>query len=180
MQASSEVSFRSMVTLVLCAVLSAEEPADAPLVSDRPVETMTLRELKAEYQLLDEKRPSIGGPISMIATGAGLLLYGTLMFLVASAAPGGVGALFSFGSLAGYLFTGMLLTGAGLLLPGIWTVKNRLPDRAAMGERMDDIQARINELDRSGRYPEEDEPPRYYEPPAPTPQQLRAAETFQL
>jgi hypothetical protein len=170
-----------MVTLVLCAVLSAEVPEDAPLVSDRPVETMTLRELKAEYALLDEKRPNIGGPISMIATGGGLVVNGSLSLLLAAAGFGGVGALFSGGSIAGYIFATMLVTGAGLLVGGIWTLKNRLPDRAVMSARMDEVQTRIDELDRGERRRQDaEEERRRYEQRAPTPQQQREAETFQL
>jgi hypothetical protein len=164
-----------MVTLVLCAVLAAEEAADAPLVSERPVASLSLRELKDEYRRLDENRPGLGGPISMLATGTGLLLSGTLNFLIYSSGPGGIGALFTSGSyVAGFLFGSMLLVGAGLLIPGIFVMKSRAAERAVMSARMDEVQERIDELEPRGR-PEEP-----YPEPAPTPEQQRAAETYQL
>src|SRR3954454_10742262 len=43
---------------------------------DRPVEQMTREELQAEYQRLDQERPSIGGPIALTAVGGGLLIIG--------------------------------------------------------------------------------------------------------
>jgi hypothetical protein len=69
--------------------------------------------------------------------------------LAFSGNPGGVGGLFggSSGS-AGYLFVTMLLAGAGLLFPGIWLWSMRREPRAEMGERMDRITERLDELER--------------------------------
>lgn len=146
-----------------------EQPRDdAPyVVSDRPVDLMSRGQLRAEYAQLDAKRPGLGGPITMVAVGGGLIVYGGFLLLVA-AGPSGPSSLFTSSSPLGYLFVTMLAVGAGLLIPGIWLWWNRRDDRAVMGERMDAISARLEELDRiEGRRREDEYPERRERVPPP-------------
>jgi hypothetical protein len=167
-----------MVALALCLVLNAGGVDDEYAVSDRPLETMTRRELKLELLQLEDRRPGLGGPITMVSVGAGLAAYGGLLLLGGS---GGGSRLFSGGGFpAGYVFVAMLAVGAGLLVPGVWLWWIRREPRAVMGDRMDAITARLEAMDRGARRrgePFRAEPEEQLPPPPPTPPGL---ENYQL
>lgn len=135
-----------MLALTLFAALVTTQAEDAPL--NRSIESMTRAELRAEYARLDEKRPGIGGPITMIAIGGGLVGYGALLLLV-TAGPGGVGASFTDRNPIGYLFIGMIMAGVALVAPGSWLAWTRRSERAEYSERMDAISERLQAIDRA-------------------------------
>jgi hypothetical protein len=132
--------------------------ADGP--GDTPVEQMTREQLQAEYRRLDNNRPSLVLGIVLTAAGGGALLGGIVL-----------GA---YGIFVGYLFTGVdsivqtlgwviaIVAGAAfvagcILLPiGLVKLFHGLSLRRAYGARMDDVNARLEQLDRGG-----------YPPPAP-------------
>jgi hypothetical protein len=157
-----------MVALALCLLLNAGENDDEYAVSDRPVQTMTRHELKLELQQLDERRPGLGGPITMVSIGGTLLLDGAFLLLsTRSAFSGG-------GFPIGYIFVAILAVGTGLLVPGIWLLWTRREPRAVFGERMDAITSQLDSLDhaggrrddgRRGRGEGEDPPPQPPPPP---------------
>ena len=141
-----------MLAMTLLAALLTGQAADAPLAEPAPeplgppVESMSVGELKAEYVRLEQARPGIGGPITLMAIGGGAMAYGGL-FLLVSGGSGGTGSLFTTSSPLGYIFVGMLMAGAGMLFPGIWMLWNRRLERAEYGQRMDDINERLGTLD---------------------------------
>ncbi len=133
-----------MLALTLFAALVTTQAEDAPL--ERSIESMTRGELKAEYALLEQKRPGIGGPITMIAVGAGLVGYGTLLLFI-TPGPGGIGSSFSSRNPIGYLFVGMIMLGVALLAPGSWLAWTRRVERAEYGDRMDAITERLQAME---------------------------------
>jgi hypothetical protein len=136
-----------MVALALCMVLG--QAADAPYqVSDRPVQFMSRRELKVELAKLEDARPGIGGPIAMVSVGAGLFVYSLISLVGVASSFGGLGGAFRSANPIGYVYVTMMVAGAGLLLPGIWLWWTRREDRQVMGDRMDEITAQLDKLDR--------------------------------
>ena len=145
-----------MLALTLfAALMTSQTPADAPTVAgdaafDRPIESMTRAELKAEYEVVAEKRPGIGAPITLMAIGGGSIAYGALLLLTT-----GGGSQFTSSNPVGYLFVAMIMAGAAMLFPGIWLMWSRRQERSDLGERLDAISERLNQLDRADDYARE-------------------------
>jgi hypothetical protein len=137
-----------------------------------PVEQMSHRQLQLEYQRLDNERPSLGGAIAMTAVGGGLLLFGGAFLLDA------LGTFLYFGgstviyAAAAYILlvfgAALAITGVILLPIGLVKLFGRVAERRVYSQRMDDISARMETLDRSGG-PDMPPPPPTDLPPAPPP-----------
>jgi len=143
-----------------------------PGFADVPVEQLSREQLQLEYQRLDREKPSIGGPIALTAVGGGLLFFGIIFFIYA---------------VAGYLYAGfaselvvvayvllafsaaLSITGAVLLTVGLVKMFTRIGQRRAYSQRMDDINARLESLDRSGSPPPPPPPADSLPPPPPPP-----------
>lgn len=134
-----------------------------------PVEQMTREQLQIEYQRLDVEKPGLGGPIALLAVGGGLLFV-CLPFLylaVVAFAEGGATSVI----LLGYIFlvfgAALAITGGVLLTVGLVKLFQRIGERRAYAQRMEDINARLESLDRTGAPPPP--PPPSSMPPPPPP-----------
>jgi hypothetical protein len=138
-----------MLALMLAAALSASD--DAPRIDlDRPLTSMSRAQLQREYARVEEARPGVGGPVAMMSIGGGLMLVSAYFFFItATSSFGGLSSVFSNGNVAGYLFVAVMMAGAALLVPGIWMLGSRREERAQLGDRLDQINARMEELDRA-------------------------------
>jgi hypothetical protein len=130
---------------------------------------MSRRDLKIEYAKLEEMRPGIGGPITMVSIGGGLVVYGGFSLFTSAAAFGGLGGVFRSGNIVGYLYVTMLCLGAGLLVPGIWLWWSRREERAVMGDRMDEITSQLDKMERDRDERRRDAPPEQRERPTEPP-----------
>jgi hypothetical protein len=152
----------------------AEAPPAPPPGVDAPVQPKqprTLQELRDERARIDATRPSLGGPIALLAVGAGLCLVGLGVGI------GGLELLFFYfftGLGASYYGTlGTVLTVVGFVLLGVAVVaiavgiplaviggvrlKRTINERTEIGKSMNEIDDQIRAL-------EENAPP-----PAPPP-----------
>ena len=137
------------LTLFAALVTAAEgEAEDAPF--DRPLESMTKAQLKAEYAEVEQKRPGLGAPITLMAIGGGSILYGALFLLTS-----GPSQSFTSQNPVGYLFVAMIMVGAGMLFPGIWMLWSRREERSTLGARLDAINERLDQIDRADEYARE-------------------------
>ena len=144
----------AMLALTLWAALAA---SDAPtLDAERPLTSLTRSELKAEYARLEAARPSVAGPVTLMAVGGGMIAYSSIFML--SAGQGGVDALFRSGSGLAYVFVALMMGGAAMLVPGAWLAWSRRTERAALGERMDAINERLDQLDRAEEHARDRQP----------------------
>ncbi len=142
-----------MLTLaLLCSLGASPHPTllgDAPRFSARLVDaeaappdysTWTHEQLLKEYDRLDNERPSLAMPITLMATGGVAFvvgLYVGLITLVLTAAGGSTTTLL--------ILTAVLcLGGAGLLVSGIVMLIGVLHDRRDMNVQMDAIRARLD------------------------------------
>ena len=146
-----------MLALTLFAALVTAQAEDAPY--DLAIEKMSRGELQAEYARLEEQRPGIAGPITMMSVGGGLLGYGVFL-LLATPGPGGLGSSFTDRNPIGYLFVGMMMLGVALLTPGIWLAWTRRAERAECSERMDEINERLQAIERADKAEERRTGPR--------------------
>jgi hypothetical protein len=137
-----------MVALMLVVALSTSQVEDAPV--QRSLESMSRAELKDEYARVEAARPGLGLPITLMAVGGGSILYGAILLL--SFGTSGPGSAFSSNSPVGYVFVALMMAGAGMLFPGLWVLWSRRPERAELGQRMDDISERLDQLDRADEY----------------------------
>ncbi len=114
-------------------------PSAANLVPTGSYDGWSVEQLRAESRRLNDNKPSIAGPIVLLAVGAGLGVF--------------IGAPFTYAGIvalaAGY-GSGLLIFGLAVLLPaiamavigGIW-LGARLSERHAVGEQIDEIERRI-------------------------------------
>ncbi len=143
---------------------------DGPGFAEVPVEQLSREQLQIEYQRLDREKPGIGGPIALTSVGGGLLFFGVVFFAYAVAGYLFVGAMTELVIVAYVLlaFSAALgITGAVLLTVGLVKLFTRIGQRRAYSQRMDDINARLESLDRSGAPPPP--PPDVMPPPPPPP-----------
>ena len=139
-----------------------------PSAFNVPVEQMTREQLQIEYQRLDVEKPGLGGPIALLAVGGGLLFVCIpfLYLAVLAFAEGGTSVL-----LLGYIFlvfgAALAITGGVLLTVGLVKLFQRIGERRAYAQRMEDINARLESLDRTGAPPPP--PPPSSMPPPPPP-----------
>jgi hypothetical protein len=126
------------------------------------VTELTREQLRAAYFEADAKRPPLGAPIALTATGGwllleavGCLIYGGLLELWITVPPlPGTG--FASGTVvtAGYalLAVGVALAVAGgVMLPvGLVRLLSVIDARRPYSQRMDEIDARLDDLDRPG------------------------------
>ncbi len=124
---------------------------------------MSREQLKEEWRALDESRPSLGGPIGMLAGGGAMafasiyfLLYGVASLYVQSV---GVASATTVGVVLLGVGAALLIGGVILAVIGGVRLGAVLRERRQIGERMDELQRQIDQVDRG------DAPP---PPPAPT------------
>ncbi|MBL8955685.1 MAG: hypothetical protein JNK82_33230 [Myxococcaceae bacterium] len=129
--------------------------ADGPGL-ETPVEQLTREQLQNEYQRLDREKPGIGGPIALLSVGGGLLIFSFAFFAVAVAGYlySGASSVIAVTAYVLLAFSAALgITGAVLLTVGLVKLFTRIGQRRAYSQRMDDINARLDSLDRSGAPP---------------------------
>jgi hypothetical protein len=132
-------------------------------VADLPVEQLTREQLQSEYQRLEKARPSIGNPIALASVGGGLAIVAAVVlwadFIVYLNTAFGTSTL----ALAGYVllvFGAALAVGGGVLFAvGLVKLFQRMGARRAFQQRMDDINARLESLDRANPPPQPELPP---------------------
>ncbi len=140
----------------------------APTGMETPVEQLTREQLQAEYTRLAQEKPGIGAPIALTSVGGGLLILSLPLLYVAliGILSGGNSTLV----LGGYIFlvfgSAIAVTGGVLLAVGLVKLFQRIGERRAYTQRMEDINARLESLDRTGSPPP---PPPPAELPPPTP-----------
>lgn len=124
---------------------------------DAPVEPMTRGQLELEVQRLEATKPSLGAPIALTAVGGGLLLGG------GGVALGGLADLIILGTrgtyaLVGYIFLGfgaaLAVTGGVLLAVGLVKLFHRLGERGVISQRIDEVNARLEALERQSPPPD--------------------------
>jgi hypothetical protein len=169
----------------LCAALLAAAPAshfEGALLSDvprftarlaegqltgteTPVEQLTREQLQAEYTRLAQEKPGLGAPIALTSVGGGLLILSAPLLWVALI--GIIGGGNSSIVLGGYILlifgSAIAVTGGVLLAVGLVKLFQRIGERRAYTQRMEDINARLESLDRTGAPP----PPAELPPPTP-------------
>jgi hypothetical protein len=150
--------------------------ADGP--SESPVEQMTREQLQGEYRRLDSERPGLGIGIGLTAAGGGCLViggvYGLYAFWLSYLFNGVDSTVVSIGIGATVFCVALVVAGAIMLPIGIYKLVKSLRARRAYGERMDDINARLEQMDRGGYpqqpgYPPEGQPGEANPPPPPLP-----------
>lgn len=119
--------------------LESAPPSAVNLAPSGSYNGWSVEQLRAESRRLNDNRPSIVGPIILIAVGAGLGVF--------------IGAPFTYGGIvalgAGY-GAGVLIFGLAVLLPaiamavigGIW-LGARISERNEIGQQIDEIERRI-------------------------------------
>ena len=134
-------------------VAQADMPPPPPGAPD-PYAGWTRGQLQMEYDRLDGTKPSIVGPIVLLAVGGGLTIVGASIILT------GIGwGYFLVNLIVGSVF---LVPGIILLIVGAIMLPGRLAERRAIGDRQDAIKARID-------YAPPDGQPGYGPPPPPPP-----------
>jgi hypothetical protein len=129
--------------------------ADGP--TETPVEQMTREQLQGEYRRLDSERPGLGLGIGLSAAGGGCLIFGAVYGLYAfwlSYLFTGVDSTVVSIGIGTAIVCGVLLVAGGVMLTiGLIKLFGTLKKRRAYGERMDDINSRLEQMDRGGGYP---------------------------
>jgi hypothetical protein len=125
-----------------------------------PVERMSRTELNAELERLERERPGLGGPIALMAIG-GALTFPAVYLLVGAISGAGGWANVILG-LAGVILSAAAVT---MVVIGIVLLVKRIPPRNQMAQRMDDLKARLDTLNKS----DAPSPPSYDELPPPPP-----------
>lgn len=139
---------------------------------ETPIEQLTREQLQAEYQRLEAERPGLGGAIALTAVGGGLLVIGFVVLVYDALFYLYIGGGSSVITLAAYVFlvfsAAMIITGGVLLTVGLVKLFQRISERRAYSQRIDDINARLESLDRTGA-PPAPPPPNLPPPPPPPP-----------
>jgi hypothetical protein len=152
----------------------AEAPPAPPPGVDAPVQPKqprTLQELRDERARIDATRPSLGGPIALLAVGAGLCLVGLgvgiggleLLFFYFFTGLGAsyYGALGTVLTIVGFVLLGVAVVAIAVGIPlaviGGVRLKRTINERTEIGKSMNEIDDQIRAL-------EENAPP-----PAPPP-----------
>jgi hypothetical protein len=131
-----------MLALTLALALASVD--DAPKLDlDRPIATMSRAQLRYQYAEIEKVRPGYGLPITLMAVGGGSIVLSTLYLFTTFGGPSA-----AFRSGIGYLFVAFIVAGVAMLFPGIWILWSNQPERVALGNRMDEIRQRLDELDR--------------------------------
>ena len=152
-------------------LLAQDTPPPPPGVETLPAQPRTLQELHAERERLDATRPSVGGPVAMLAVGAGLCVVGAVVGLVGldllltyfltGLGSSYYGTLGTFLTVAGFVCVGIAVVAIAVGIPlaviGGIRLKKTVNERSAVGEQMNAIDEQIRAL-------EENTPP-----PAPPP-----------
>ena len=142
---------------------------EGPPGAELPVEQMTREQLQLEYTRLDHEKPGLGGSIAITAVG-GALLVASIPFLYI-AVFGLLNGVSSGYILAAYIFlvfgAALAITGGVLLAVGLVKLFQRIGERRAYTQRMEDINARLESLDRTGSPPPPPLPPTELPPPTP-------------
>jgi hypothetical protein len=129
--------------------------ASSPSGSETPVEQMTREQLQAELADLGAEKPSLGGPIALTAVGGVLTLgawacIGLGLTLV-------VGSASEFATAWGFVIAGVGvvagIVGAVLLIVGLVKLFTRLGERRTYQQRIDDVKARLEAIDREAPAP---------------------------
>jgi len=139
-------------TLLMASTEGYDPSWDGPEVDlTVPLETMSRRQLLEEYKRVEQARPGIGGPIAALSVGGGLMAAGAAGLLAASNGFGGLGAAFTERNPIGFFVAALITVGAASVLTGFWLLWNRRDDRAALGERLDQIDERLETLEEQER-----------------------------
>lgn len=174
-----------ILSLLAAVVMTGTEPSAAGL-ADRFVQVQeslpgqqptyqgwTRRQLEAEMRRLDDLRPSLGGPISMMAIGAAVAVVDFVVFLF-----GGLIALLSGGGFDTGVVVVMgigAVVAAGLIILGAILLKGISKERGDYGRQMDLVKAAIEALTPSPMEPPPQPPPSMQ---TPFPMQVMATPLF--
>ena len=172
-----------ILSLVAAAVMTGSEPSAAALAArfvqvqdalpgEQPTyDTWTRGQLETEIRRLEDLRPSLGGPITMLAIGAAIGVVDLVIFLF-----GGLIVLLSNGRFDTGLIIGMSLFGviaAGLLIIGGILVRGVASERSGYNRQIDTVKAVLERLT-----PVPVEPPANVPPAMPFPQQVQGTPPF--
>lgn len=143
------------------------------------IDAMTRDQLAAELRRLDETKPSIVGPIVMLAIGAPLVIGGSLIVIEGLgniAAVSGTTFSATFGAyFVGYFLiiagAAFITVGAILAIIGGIKLAMRLGSKRAHTEETDEIRKRIDTMDQAAPPPQPPPPPELMPPPPPPPPQ---------
>jgi hypothetical protein len=152
-----------MLATALALSLSSIEPSHfagalVEELADVPVEQLNREQLQGEYQRLDKAKPAIGNPIALAAVGGALIVVAGVVLWADFVVYVGTAFSTSTLALAGYIllvFGAALAVGGGVLLAvGLVKLYQRFGARRAVQQRMDDINARLESLDRANPPPQ--------------------------
>ena len=180
-----------LTTALLLMIASADAPRSMRLIADEVPQVPAYtgwghRELTAEYERLSDARPGLGLPISLMA-GGGAVLTVCAYALSGLATSGFRGVNVPIGAVFGVLATTSV---AAVVIGGIM-VSRILPERRVYSAQMDEVSARLNDLNDAERpytpryvappaEPEIIGPPPVGPPPLPLPPMPQASLTFPL
>lgn len=143
----------------------------------------TLQQLRDERAALDATRPSVGGPVAMLAVGAGLCLFGVafgivglellVLYLFTGSSLGYLGTVFT---VMGFVFAGLavvaIAVGIPLAVVGGIRLKKTVNERSKIGEEMNKLDEQMKQL--------EDLTPPAAPPPPPTVERERGPQPMIL
>jgi hypothetical protein len=157
-----------MTALLIAALCTTFASPDVHLISDEemsfdPIGGMTLSQLHTEWDRVDAERPSLGGPIALMATGGAIAAVSGYLLFVSLL---GVGAAL-FANPLGIALAVLTAAGFTMLIGGAAWMSQRKPIWSRYGAHLDEIRDRIDEL--SGGRLDDDAPPRIQPTPPPTP-----------
>ena len=144
--------------------LLADEPAPPAPVSELPSYAgWTRAQLEQEYDRLKEARPSLGLPISLMASGGAVLAVSLNLLLLGLLSSGGVNSsAVPFLVVFGIAGTG----GAAMLVIGGILLSRVAPERRPYSQQMDEVQRLLKEGEDQRQYaPEAPEAPPIIGPP---------------
>ncbi len=143
-QGVSLIGAESHLHGLLLAQADAPPPPPPPSVSPNMgvggnYEGWSLEQLQRESRRLNDLRPSLVGPIVLLAVGAGITVFLGVPFLLS-----GVSILYATG-VAGFLIAGLVFAVPGvamIVIGSIW-LSSRIAERREAGEQIDEIEMRI-------------------------------------
>ncbi len=126
-----------------------------------PLDQLSREQLQAEYRRLEQERPGIGLGIGLAAGGGGAAFLGFLI---------DVSVLGTYGYTAALIVgTALLIAGGVCITIGLIILFRNIAARRGYGTRMDDINARLDSMDRGAPMNNNLPPPGYDAPPPPPP-----------
>jgi hypothetical protein len=146
-------------------MLLAQDSAP-PLPPPGVAQPLTLQQLRDERARLDATRPSLGGPIAMLAVGAVLALSGagfaasglyTVIGYILAGAFSGASTVGTIVTVAGFVILGigvvMLAVGIPLAIIGGVRLKKTIGERSAIGVELNAVDEKIKALEEGAAPP---------------------------